>query len=175
MRGDGRPRVGRGDAQVVGSPGSFEAFYAKEVRSVFAVTLGLTRNRWEAEEVTQEAFFRAYRDWGAVGLMDGSGAWVRRVALNLAVGRWRRKQLEARALLRLRHQPASTELAPEAIEFWREVRALPPRQAQVVALTYVDDLGAEEVAAVLRISPATVRVHLSRARATLARRLEREA
>ncbi|HAX81746.1 MAG TPA: sigma-70 family RNA polymerase sigma factor, partial [Actinobacteria bacterium] len=48
------------------------------------------------------------------------------------------------------------------------------RQAQVVALTYVDDLDSEAVGAVLGISPATVRVHLARARATLAERLELE-
>ena len=61
-------REGRGDdwsddRQVVGPPSSFDDFYRREVRSVLAVTMGLTRRRGEAEEVTQEAFYRAYRDW----------------------------------------------------------------------------------------------------------------
>jgi RNA polymerase sigma-70 factor (ECF subfamily) len=63
---------------------------------------------------------------------------------------------------------------PEADRFWDEVRALPDRQAQVVALTYVEDLDADAIGEILGIAAATVRVHLSRARATLANRLEVE-
>lgn len=140
---------------------------------MLAVTMGLTRRRGEAEEVTQEAFYRAYRDWDRVGRMDHPGAWTRRVALNLAVGRWRRFRVEARALLRLTpaiEAPAPDE--PESARFWEAVRALPDRQAQAIALTYVEDLDAESVGQILGISASTVRVHLSRARATLAKRLE---
>ena len=46
---------------------------------------------------------------------------------------------------------------------------LPPRQAQVVALHYLFDLSVDDVAATLEVSPGTVKVHLSRARASLAR------
>jgi RNA polymerase sigma-70 factor (ECF subfamily) len=105
--------------------------------------------------------------------MDNPGAWTRRVALNLAVGRWRRFRAEARAVLRLAPSvevPAPDE--PESTRFWDAVRALPDRQAQVIALTYVEDLDAEAVGQILGISASTVRVHLSRARATLAKRLE---
>ena len=162
------------DRQVVGSPGSFESFYRHEVGGVLALAIGLTKRHSEAEEVTQEAFFRAYRDWAAVGLMEYPGAWVRRVALNLAVGRWRRVQSEARAALRLgsreEEQPSNTERD----EFWDAVRSLPRRQAQVVALTYVDDLSVKSIADVLGIARSTVRVHLARARATLATRFEAE-
>ena len=171
MRGDGRRRNRDDDLQVVGPPDLFEEFYTKEVKAVLALALGLTRRRWEAEDVTQEAFYRAFRDWDRVGHMDHRGAWVRRVSLNLAVGRWRRMRAEARAALRLGIPASSEPPDPVSVRFWAAVRALPPRQAQVVALTYVDDLDSAAVGAVLGISPATVRVHLARARATLAERL----
>jgi RNA polymerase sigma-70 factor (ECF subfamily) len=61
---------------------------------------------------------------------------------------------------------------PETARFWDEVRSLPDRQAQVVALTYVEDLDADTVGEILGIASSTVRVHLARARATLAKRLE---
>jgi RNA polymerase sigma-70 factor, ECF subfamily len=175
MEREGRRDHESDDRQVVGPPSSFDDFYRREVRSVLAVTIGLTRRRGEAEEVTQEAFYRAYRDWDRVGRMDHPGAWTRRVALNLAVGRWRRFRSETRALLRL---APSTEVSapeePESARFWDTVRALPDRQAQAIALTYVEDLDAEAVGQILGISASTVRVHLSRARATLAKRLEVE-
>ena len=60
------------------------------------------------------------------------------------------------------------ELPPEADALWRAVRRLPRRQAQVVALHYLEALAVLEVAAVLQCAEATVRVHLHRARTALA-------
>ena len=54
------------------------------------------------------------------------------------------------------------------------VRALPKRQAQVVALLYVEELSSVEVAEVLGCSEATVRVHLHRAKKRLAERVDLE-
>ena len=45
------------------------------------------------------------------------------------------------------------------------MRRLPVRQAQVFALTYVDDLSLDQVGGVLQISPGTAKTHLQRARA----------
>ncbi|MEX2323264.1 MAG: sigma-70 family RNA polymerase sigma factor [Acidimicrobiia bacterium] len=172
-RGD-RRRQRSDDRQVVGSPEPFETFYRREVRGVLAVTIGLTRRTGDAEDATQEAFFRAWRDWDRIGRLERPAAWVRRVALNLAIGRWRQVRAETRAVLRLRPNDVSPPADPVSDRFWAEVRALPRRQAQVVALTYVDDLDSDGVAAVLGISASTVRVHLARARVALAERLEVE-
>lgn len=43
------------------------------------------------------------------------------------------------------------------------MRRVPTRQAQVVALKYIDDLSTEEIADVLEMAPGTVRTHLRRA------------
>ena len=141
---------------------------------MLAVGLSLTRRRSDAEDLAQEAFYRAFRDWDEVSRMEHPGAWVRRVALNLAVGRWRRLRRETRAVLRLGPADAGPPLDPPSVRFWEAVRALPRRQAQVIALTYLEDLDSPAVGEVLGLSPATVRVHLARARATLARTLEVE-
>ena len=57
---------------------------------------------------------------------------------------------------------------------WAHVRRLPKRQAQSIALFYVYDLGIAEIAATLGCSVGSVKVHLTRARATLAARLDPE-
>ena len=57
--------------------------------------------------------------------------------------------------------------------FWAEVRQLPRRQAQVIALHYMYDLSVADVAATLGCAEGTVKVHLSRGRAALAPRLNR--
>jgi RNA polymerase sigma-70 factor (ECF subfamily) len=62
-------------------------------------------------------------------------------------------------------------MAAEHETFWAEVRKLPRRQAQVVALHYVYDLGLAEIARTLGCAEGTVKVHLSRGRAALSERL----
>ena len=56
-------------------------------------------------------------------------------------------------------------------ELWALVRSLPPRQAQVFALTCLEDLPLPVVAEILSISAVTAKTHLQRARATLRLRL----
>ena len=56
-------------------------------------------------------------------------------------------------------------------EFWREVRQLPRRQAQVTALFYALDLSVADIAATLDCAEGTVKAHLFRARTVLAERL----
>jgi RNA polymerase sigma factor (sigma-70 family) len=152
----GRPPPGGDD---------FEAFYRAEMPRLVALARGLC-----ADDVAQEAMLAAYRHWPRVRDLDRPDAYVRRACANLAVSAFRRRLVEVRALARLgqrREDPAA--LTDDAEEFWVRVRALPPRQAQVVALHYLFDLSVDDVAATLEVSPGTVKVHLSRARATLAR------
>ncbi len=63
---------------------------------------------------------------------------------------------------------SSDESPAEVEEFWAEVRKLPRRQAQSVALYYLYDLSVAEIAQTLECSTGSVKVHLSRGRAALA-------
>jgi RNA polymerase sigma-70 factor, ECF subfamily len=99
------------------------------------------------------------------------------VAANRAVSLRRHRMVEARALLRLAaRRPAAVEEAgvEAAADFWRAVRALPRRQAQAIALFYLDGWPTAEIAGVLGCSDATVRAHLHKGRLALARRLDTE-
>jgi RNA polymerase sigma-70 factor, ECF subfamily len=164
--------AGPGETVVVRLPERFEAFYEREYHRVVGFAYALTGSWEAAEDATQEAFLRAHRDWERVGRYDQPGAWVRRVAANLAVSALRRRLAEAKALLRLaaRRQP-DPPLQPEAVDFWRAVRALPSRQRQAVALFYLEGWPTAEIARFLGCSATTVRGHLHRGRAALARRL----
>ena len=137
----------------------------------------LSGSRSGAEDIAQEAFLRAYRDWDKVGSYEHQAAWVRRVAANLATSGLRRRLVEARALTRLaaRREPALDPLPADNAGFWRAVRALPHRQAQAVALYYLEDLSIQQTAAVLDCAEGTVKAQLARARQTLARRLDLDA
>jgi RNA polymerase sigma-70 factor (ECF subfamily) len=168
--------VREGSDLVAAARVSFEDFYLKDYQAVVGLAYALSGSRWLAEDLAQEAFLAAHRNWPRISAYDQPGAWVRRVVANLSVSAFRRRMVEAKALVRLgrgeRHEQA--ELPPEDAEFWEAVRSLPRRQSQVVALHYLDDLPVAEVAAILDMAPGTVKKHLFDGRRELARRLHTE-
>lgn len=162
-------------AEGSGEPLSFEAFYRQEHRHVLGLAFVLTGNRSAAEDVAQDAFTAAFRQWRAVAACDAPGAWIRRVTCRRAASVVRRRLVEARALVRLaKRTPSSIELEEGDAAFWQAVRRLPPRQAQAVALYYFEDYSVRDIAAVLDCSEGTVKTHLSRARTSVARHLQLE-
>jgi RNA polymerase sigma factor (sigma-70 family) len=162
------------EALVTDEPKAFDAFFRAQYRPVVALALMLCGDRGRAEDLTQEAFAAAHRSWASIGDYDDPGAWVRRVVANKATSLRRTRSAEFRALGRLRQRRADTGTdAGSPIDdaaLWRAVRALPRRQAQVVALTFLDDLDTGEIARVLQCGEATVKTHLHRAKVTLAKR-----
>lgn len=153
--------------------GRFEAFYRERYRPLVGVVYALTGNRWVAEDLAQEAFLRAHRDWDRVRRANAPEAWVRRVAINLAMSRFRRLRSETAARLRL--NPVAPTFQPPSAEqdaFWAEVRLLPRRQSEAIVLYYVEDLSTADIAVTLEIAEGTVRALLTQARERLARQLE---
>ena len=165
-----------GEPEAIRLPGRFEYFYLQEYPKVVALAYALSGSRTGAEDIAQEAFLRAYRDWDRVGSYEHQAAWVRRVAANLATSGLRRRLVEARALTRLarRWEPVVDPLAAHNAEFWAAVRTLPRRQAQAVALYYFQDLSVQQTATVLGCTEGTVKAHLAKARRALARQLQPE-
>ena len=162
-----------GEAQVVPLTGPFESFYLQEYRRVVKLAYALSGSPMAAEDIAQEAFLAAYRDWHRVGGYEQRAAWVRQVAANLAMSSLRRRFAEVRALARLagRREVRVDAMPADTADFWWAVRALPKRQAQAVALHYLEDLSVQQIAEVLDCAEGTVKAHLAKGRRTLARRL----
>lgn len=153
-------------------PGSevFEHFYLREFRQVVALAYVLTGRGNAAEDLAQEAFTAAFRSWDRISLYEDPSGWVRRVVANRAVSLHRRWITERRflpALLRPAPPSPAAEIDAEATQLWEAVRALPKRQAQAVALHYLDDLPLEDIGRILGCSPGTVKTHLARGRERL--------
>lgn len=160
------------DTAAVQVPLAFEVFYRSEYAAVVALIGVLTGRDGFAEDIAQEAFLRAHRDWHRIGRMESPEGWVRRVAINLARSRWRRLRAEATARLRLGSSSPKWHLdEPRDEEFWDEVRRLPRRQAQAIALKYVDDLSVADIALIMDAAEGTVRALLHQGRERLERQL----
>ncbi len=151
--------------------GTFEGFYRRERRAIVGLAFVLSGSGAAAEELAQDAFLAALRDWERVGRLEDPSAWIRRVVANRSVSRFRRLALEARHTHRGPAPQWSSSVDADDVDLWREVRRLPKRQAQVIALHYLHDLPRHEVAVILGCSEETVKTHLERARRTLSSRL----
>jgi RNA polymerase sigma-70 factor (sigma-E family) len=134
----------------------------------------MTGDLGTAEDVVQDVYERLHSRWPA--LRDrGSGLAYARSSVMNACRSVHRRNVAAR-----RHAPS---LAPlhEALgrdeaaaladrsELAVALRALPPRQREVLVLRYYLDLDIAEIAATLRIGPSAVRSSCTRGLAALAR------
>jgi RNA polymerase sigma factor (sigma-70 family) len=168
--------VEAGDVPVVRGE-SFESFYARQQRRLVGLAFSVSGSRLGAEDLVQDALAAAYRDWDRIQRLEDPEAWVRRILLNRAVSGYRRRVSELKALARLagrREVGAFAGVSDDADHVWAEVRRLPKRQIQAVALRYVEDLTLDEIGQVLGCSKETVNTHLRRARTILGRRLRLE-
>lgn len=153
---------------------TFDAFYERQHPAAVRLAYVLTGRREVAEELVQDAFLTAYRTWPRVSGYDSLEAWLRRVVVNRCLSSGRRRATEARLLVRLHAEPSRAVALPVGDEqLWQAVRRLPRRQAQCIALRFVDDLSVDDIAVALGCGPETVRTHLRRGLSALARRIDR--
>lgn len=152
----------------------FDGFYQRNYRPVVALVYGLSGSRMGSEDIAQDAFLKAHRDWNEVARHPNPEGWVRVVAINLARSRMRRLSAETRALARLIGSRTASlpEMSPHNERFWAVVRSLPIRQREVVALHYLEDMSVAGVADMLDVAESTVKNSLAQARRTLADTLE---
>jgi RNA polymerase sigma-70 factor (sigma-E family) len=152
-----------------------EDLYEREYWPLLRVACSLTGDRARAEDLVHDVFVQAQRHWDGVAATDRPEAWLRRVLVNTATSTWRRSAAEARANGRwagrsggARGSAPAVDALPDT-ELWAAVRRLPRRQREAVVLVHVDDRSVADVAAVLGCAEDTVRTHLRRAHARLAR------
>jgi RNA polymerase sigma factor (sigma-70 family) len=153
------------------------ALYREEGRSLVRLARLFVDDVDAAEDLVQEAFIRLARHAHHVR-PEKAPAYLRSIVLNLA------RDHNRRGLVSLRHQLTAgreVDVPDEAAErlvaderqaaVLEAVRRLPVRQRDCVVLRYFQDLGIEDIAATLGVSPNSVKTHLKRALAHLGDRL----
>lgn len=156
----------------------FEAYY----RRTFAVAFNILRNRESAEDITQDAFIRAFQNLHQLKDKTKFGAWLAVIASNLARNYLKRekKVIYTAELPEVQGQTENYDTETEALHALelervrKAVRDLSPDHYQVIVLQFFDDLKIDEIAELLKVSPGTVKSRLFRARQKLAEVLELE-
>ena len=151
--------------EVVEAP-AFEEFFLAEHERLFQAFYLLTGDRYEADDLAQEALMRAYERWDRVGSMDSPVGYVYRTALNLHRSRLRRLAVRARrvfAAIPVEDAAGSSRPATTSGALAR----LPRGQREALVLIEWLGLGCEEAGRVLGIDASSVRGRLHRGRDSL--------
>jgi RNA polymerase sigma-70 factor (sigma-E family) len=152
----------------------FASFYAAARPTLLRTTYAVTGDRQLAEDAVQVAFAQAYAAWARVAGAEDPTAYVRRIAINAALGHRRRASFRRETSVDRPPDRPAVDPGMDALErdeVWRAVRALPPRQRAVVVLRYYEDLSEQQIADALGCRPGTVKSQASAALATLRARL----
>lgn len=154
-----------------GDAGAYSYLVDKYMRRVLSVAWGIVRNAADAEDLTQDAFVRAFEKIGSFRTGQSFGPWVFRIVTNLAldVMKHRRKfpiePIDA-SVGGSSEQP-DVGLSEKARRIDEAIESLPQMQRVVARLYLVEEFSHSEIAAMTRLSEGTVRSHLSIARGKL--------
>lgn len=158
-----------GDAASADDARSFEEFYRRYERDVFGYLWRMTGDSSAADDLSQEAFYRAWRHFARVRTYEQPRAWLLRVATNLVINQ-RRGARHAPPLPLDEHHASpgapdpATGLA-EGSAIRQALSAIAPRERAALVLHEVYGLTCDELAEALGISRGAAKMTLSRGRA----------
>ena len=133
--------------------------------------------RQDIDEITQEAFIRAYLHLDQLRDLTKFAPWLASIARNVATGLGRQQTRHTAVLETLRSEYVTVSPPPDhANEELRrairvEVDALEPTEREALLLAYFAGKKSREVARILEISDDAARKRIERARAALGKRL----
>lgn len=156
---------------------------------VYRLAFSLLKNREDAEDIHQEVFCKYLKTAIRFDSEEHAKAWFIRVTVNCCKNYWKsawnRKRVDveqdaentsARGTSNINAfgtilQAEPDERSEKVIE---TVKTLPQKYRVVIHLFYYEELSVEEISRCLSQKPATVRTHLTRARAILREKLKEE-
>jgi RNA polymerase sigma-70 factor, ECF subfamily len=154
---------------------------------VFQICFRMLGNRHEAEDISQEAFIRAYVNIHTFNQKRKFSTWLYRIATNLCIDRIRKKKpdyyLDAEVTgtegLTMYSQVAAEGQLPEEeveemelqAEIQRQILKLPDKYRSVIVLKYIEELSLQEISEILDLPLGTVKTRIHRGREALRKQL----
>jgi RNA polymerase sigma-70 factor (ECF subfamily) len=158
-------------AAAAGDRGAFQRLYQLHVGRVHGAVYRLAGyDHARAEDLTQDAFIRAWQKLPGFRHESAFGTWLYRLAVNLALMDIRARGADPVSMLDDDHLPDHGDTpfcAAEREELERAVALLPPRARAVLVLHDIEGWKHEEIGAELEMAVGTSKAQLHRARGLL--------
>ena len=166
-----------------GDKGAFEALVLENQKNVYNLALKITKNEADAQDVSQEAFLKAYTQLNGFRGESRFSVWLYRLTYNLCIDFLRKKPRTA--VIPLTYQDDDANMhdleipdirnLPEDSLMRKETRKaiaesigeLGPDHREILTMREITGMSYGEIAQMLNISEGTVKSRLARARINL--------
>jgi RNA polymerase sigma-70 factor (ECF subfamily) len=170
-----------------GDQKAFQKLRVKYYSPIFKLINRMIRNREEVEDLTQEAFIKAFTSLISFNEEFSFSTWLYKIATNNAIDYVRKKKLQTFSInkpIESDENDYSFELPDPEPEPDQELIAaqrkkmledamdsLPAKYRQVILMRHVDEKEYSEIAKTLKLPLGTVKAHIFRARELLYKQL----
>ncbi len=161
-----------------GSLEAFEQLYKENVRRVYALCLRLSSDASLAEELTQDAFVRAWEKLGSFRGESAFSSWLYPLAVNVALSERRARRRRTSRILATddltSFEKPQKQAGPElGFDLERALETLPPGARSVFVLHDVEGRKHGEIAELIGVAVGTSKAQLHRARKLMREALQR--
>ncbi|HHX74001.1 MAG TPA: sigma-70 family RNA polymerase sigma factor [Firmicutes bacterium] len=168
-----------------GDLAAYDILMERYEKKIYALCLRMTGNSFDAEDMAQEVFLKAFRALPTFHGRSAFSTWLFRIAANTCLDERRRRKRRPVVLpldkmlptedgeMRVEVPDSSPDPLAEAInremkdEIQELLDMLPPRQRSVIILRDLQGFSYEEIARMLKINMGTLKSRLNRARSRL--------
>jgi RNA polymerase sigma-70 factor (ECF subfamily) len=179
---------------LAGDAAAWEALAKGQHRRIYGICYRFTGNATEAEDLTQEAFLKMYRNLSSFDPAKGGfTTWLTTLTRNLLVDNYRRTRMERASdsldetygddddgptkAERLADGGKTQEQHVSGLELRAQIQhalaQVSPDLREAVILRDLEDMDYKEIAEILGVPQGTVKSRISRGRAELAKLLKR--
>ena len=172
---------------LAGDQKAFHKLRLKYYDAIFKLINRMIRNHEEVEDLTQEAFIKAFTSLNRFDNQYSFSTWLYKIATNNSIDHIRKKKLQTFSINRPIESEESdysfelpdTDLEPdqELIASQRKkmldeaMNSLPSKYRQVILMRHVDEKEYQEIAKTLKLPLGTIKAHIFRARELLYKQL----
>ena len=157
---------------------SQKALYEQYKVQMYRLCLRYSNGRSDAEDVLQDGFIKVFSDLHQYSGKGALGGWIRKVMVNTALQHIRKNKripnmIEVDQIIDLREASEQIYSRMGAKDLTKMIQELPPGYKMIFNLYVVDGYTHQEIADQLNISINTSKSQLSKAKATLRKKLEK--
>lgn len=149
-----------------------EVAFSKYGKQVFSLAYSFVKNKSLAEDVTQEVFFKVFRNIDSFKGKSSLKTWLYRITINQCKDTLKTNYIKS--FLPLFHNESSIEnfenqliRDEESEELIQKISTLPQKYKEVLILFYFQDLHISEISEILKVNENTVKTRMLRARSLL--------
>ncbi|MEA2011743.1 MAG: sigma-70 family RNA polymerase sigma factor [Verrucomicrobiota bacterium] len=165
---------------------AYEELIIRYTDKAYRVAFGILRNKLDAEEITQDAFLKIYKNLKTFRGDSKFSSWLYRIVSNLAKNKYnwnKRRNIGKNIPLDQKEDKDSNNITISQIkdvsavppdkklqgqEFMKKINkgidSLPEHYKEVLTLRHLDDMSYEEIAKITETKLGTVKSRIARAR-----------